>query len=69
MDFLVQEPRFPLDHQVILWKLELPNGTRNGTRTEGPMRLYITQRDFVGLAPLVVVSELTQELELLVSLT
>lgn len=56
MDFEVEELSSPLDSQVIIWKLELPSTFKNGVKTEGAMRIYTTQRDFVGLAPLVMVS-------------
>lgn len=59
MDFEVEELSSPLDSQVIIWKLELPSASKNVAKTEGAMRIYTTQRDFVGLAPLVMVSELT----------
>ncbi|XP_062239542.1 transmembrane protein 132D [Platichthys flesus] len=58
MDFEVEELSSPLDSQVIVWKLELPSLTQNLTKTEGAMRIYTTQRDFVGLAPLVMDTEL-----------
>lgn len=54
MDFEVEELSSPLDSQMIIWRLELPS--KNVTKTEGAMRIYTTQRDFVGLAPLVMVS-------------
>ncbi|TMS03991.1 Transmembrane protein 132D [Larimichthys crocea] len=53
MDFEVEELSSPLDSQVIIWKLELPSESKNVPKTEGAMRIYTTQRDFVGLAPLV----------------
>lgn len=56
MDFEVEELSTPLDSQVIIWKLELPSESENTAKTEGAMRIYTTQRDFVGLAPLVMVS-------------
>lgn len=59
MDFEVEELSSPLDSQVIVWKLELPSASKNVAKTEGAMRIYTTQRDFVGLAPLVMVSQLT----------
>ncbi|XP_034451170.1 transmembrane protein 132D [Hippoglossus hippoglossus] len=58
MDFEVEELSSPLDSQVIVWKLELPSVTQNLTKTEGAMRIYTTQRDFVGLAPLVMDTEI-----------
>ncbi|TNM90208.1 hypothetical protein fugu_004442 [Takifugu bimaculatus] len=53
MDFEVEELSSPLDSQVIVWKLELPSAPETVAKTEGAMRIYTTQRDFVGLAPLV----------------
>lgn len=64
MDFEVEELSSPLDSQVIIWKLELPS--KNVTKTEGAMRIYTTQRDFVGLAPLVMVSWLTASMSHLI---
>ncbi|XP_072244457.1 transmembrane protein 132D [Leuresthes tenuis] len=58
MDFEVEELSSPLDSQVIIWKLELPSIPKNGGKTEGAMRIYTTQRDFVGLAPLVMDTEI-----------
>ncbi|XP_056136124.1 transmembrane protein 132D [Lampris incognitus] len=58
MDFEVEELSSPLDSQVIVWKLELPPGSQDVTKTEGAMRIYTTQRDFVGLAPLVMDTEI-----------
>ncbi|XP_061527346.1 LOW QUALITY PROTEIN: transmembrane protein 132D [Phycodurus eques] len=51
MDFEVDELSSPADSQVIVWKLELQS--KNVAKTEGAMRIYTTQRDFVGLAPLI----------------
>uniref|UniRef100_A0A3Q1JCS2 Transmembrane protein 132D n=1 Tax=Anabas testudineus TaxID=64144 RepID=A0A3Q1JCS2_ANATE len=53
MDFEVEELSSPVDSQVIIWKLELPSASKSEAKTEGAMRIYTTQRDFVGLAPLV----------------
>ncbi|CAJ1068055.1 transmembrane protein 132D [Xyrichtys novacula] len=58
MDFEVEELSSPLDSQVIIWKLELPSDSKNVAKTEGAMRIYTTQRDFVGLAPLVMDTEI-----------
>uniref|UniRef100_A0A8C6UYP8 Transmembrane protein 132D n=1 Tax=Neogobius melanostomus TaxID=47308 RepID=A0A8C6UYP8_9GOBI len=58
MDFEVEELSSPLDSQVIVWKLELPPVSGNAAKTEGAMRIYTTQRDFVGLAPLVMDTEI-----------
>ncbi|XP_061624729.1 transmembrane protein 132D isoform X2 [Phyllopteryx taeniolatus] len=51
MDFEVDELSSPVDSQVIVWKLEVQS--KNVAKTEGAMRIYTTQRDFVGLAPLI----------------
>lgn len=61
MDFEVEELSSPLDSQVIIWRLELPSAPKNIAKTEGAMRIYTTQRDFVGLAPLVMVSRPTAD--------
>ncbi|KAM9811080.1 transmembrane protein 132D [Neosynchiropus ocellatus] len=53
MDFEVEELSSPLDSQVIVWRLELPSGSKTVSKSEGAMRIYTTQRDFVGLAPLI----------------
>ncbi|XP_067376136.1 LOW QUALITY PROTEIN: transmembrane protein 132C [Channa argus] len=58
MDFEVEELSSPVDSQVIIWKLELPSASKNKAKTEGAMRIYTTQRDFVGLAPLVMDTEI-----------
>ncbi|XP_058491174.1 transmembrane protein 132D [Solea solea] len=58
MDFEVEELSIPLDSQVIVWKLEFPSASNNVTKAEGAMRIYTTQRDFVGLAPLVTDTEM-----------
>uniref|UniRef100_A0A7N8XAG9 Transmembrane protein 132D n=1 Tax=Mastacembelus armatus TaxID=205130 RepID=A0A7N8XAG9_9TELE len=58
MDFEVEELSSPLDSQVIIWKLEIPSVSKNVAKTEGAMRIYTTQRDFVGLAPLVMDTEI-----------
>uniref|UniRef100_A0A8C5G5D2 Transmembrane protein 132D-like n=1 Tax=Gouania willdenowi TaxID=441366 RepID=A0A8C5G5D2_GOUWI len=58
MDYEVEELSSPLDSQVIIWKLELPAASTNTAKTEGAMRIYTTQRDFVGLAPLVMDTEI-----------
>ncbi|XP_077456371.1 transmembrane protein 132D [Stigmatopora argus] len=55
MEFEVDELSGPADSQVIIWKLELPSTTT--AKTEGAMRIYTTQRDFVGLAPLITDTE------------
>lgn len=67
MDFEVEELSTPLDSQVIIWKLELPSASTGVSKTEGAMRIYTTQRDFVGLAPLVMVSGLAAAMSLLIN--
>lgn len=68
MDFEVEELSSPLDSQVIIWRLELPSASKNVAKTEGAMRIYTTQRDFVGLAPLVMVSSLTASMSPLITI-
>ncbi|KAK5871244.1 hypothetical protein PBY51_004136 [Eleginops maclovinus] len=58
MDFEVEELSSPLESQVIIWRLELTSESKNVAKTEGAMRIYTTQRDFVGLAPLVMDTEI-----------
>uniref|UniRef100_A0A3B5ABI0 Transmembrane protein 132D-like n=1 Tax=Stegastes partitus TaxID=144197 RepID=A0A3B5ABI0_9TELE len=58
MDFEVEELSTPLESQVIIWKLELPSASKAVAKTEGAMRIYTTQRDFVGLAPLIMDTEI-----------
>ncbi|XP_067087521.1 transmembrane protein 132C [Osmerus mordax] len=58
MDFEVEELSSPLDSQVITWRLEVPADARDAGKNEGTMRIYTTQRDFVGLAPLVMDTEI-----------
>ncbi|XP_034397844.1 LOW QUALITY PROTEIN: transmembrane protein 132D [Cyclopterus lumpus] len=58
MDFEVEELSSPLDSQVIIWRLELPSESKDVVKTEGAMRIFTTQRDFVGLAPLVMDTEI-----------
>lgn len=41
--------------QVIKWELTLPDEVKMMGASEGTVRIYTTQRDFVGLAPLVMV--------------
>uniref|UniRef100_A0A4W5NSJ8 Transmembrane protein 132D n=1 Tax=Hucho hucho TaxID=62062 RepID=A0A4W5NSJ8_9TELE len=57
MDFEVEEQSTQSDSQVITWRLEFPADTRDGEK-EGSMRIYTTQRDFVGLATLVMDTEI-----------
>ncbi|XP_061842072.1 transmembrane protein 132D isoform X1 [Nerophis lumbriciformis] len=56
MDFEVDELSSPVDSQVIIWKLEL--SSKGAAKTEGAMRIYTTQRDFIGLAPLIMDTEI-----------
>ncbi|XP_010894020.2 transmembrane protein 132D isoform X2 [Esox lucius] len=58
MDFEVEELGSQLDSQVITWHLESPPDIRDVGNEEGSMRIYTIQRDFVGLAPLVMDSEI-----------
>lgn len=55
MDFEVQDVSSQSEIQVIKWELALPDDVRKMGVSEGIMRVYTTQRDFVGLAPLVMV--------------
>lgn len=55
MDFEVEELSTQAESQVIVWQLVLPSDTRATGQMEGTMRIYTTQRDFIGLAPLVLV--------------
>ncbi|XP_038868850.1 transmembrane protein 132D [Salvelinus namaycush] len=57
MDFEVEEQSSQSDSRVITWRLELPAYTRDGGK-EGSMKIYTTQRDFVGLATLVMDTEI-----------
>lgn len=68
MDFEVEELSSPVDSQVIIWKLELPSASKSEAKTEGAMRIYTTQRDFVGLAPLVMVRYLTASMSHLITI-
>lgn len=53
MDFEVEELSTQAESQVIAWQLVLPADLRAAGQMEGTMRIYTTQRDFIGLAPLV----------------
>lgn len=55
MDFEVEDVSSQSEIQVIKWELTLPDEVKMMGASEGTMRIYTTQRDFVGLAPLVVV--------------
>ncbi|KAG5840649.1 hypothetical protein ANANG_G00190970 [Anguilla anguilla] len=56
LDFEAEELSGHSESQVITWRLELPGKAKAGH--EGTMRIYTTQRDFVGLAPLVTDTEI-----------
>ncbi|XP_036385887.1 transmembrane protein 132D-like [Megalops cyprinoides] len=56
LDFETEEPSSESESQVITWRLEPPGGTKRGD--QGIMRVYITQRDYVGLAPIATDPEL-----------
>uniref|UniRef100_A0A671LKZ5 Transmembrane protein 132C-like n=1 Tax=Sinocyclocheilus anshuiensis TaxID=1608454 RepID=A0A671LKZ5_9TELE len=58
MDFEVEDVSNQSEIQVIKWELTLPDEVKMIGASEGTMRIYTTQRDFVGLAPLVVDTEL-----------
>ncbi|XP_062399845.1 transmembrane protein 132C [Sardina pilchardus] len=58
MDFEVEELSTQAESQVIVWQLVLPSDTRATGQMEGTMRIYTTQRDFIGLAPLVLDTEI-----------
>lgn len=55
MDFKVDAVSSQSEIQVIKWELTLPDDVRKMGVSEGIMRIYTTQKDFVGLAPLVMV--------------
>uniref|UniRef100_A0A8C9R4Z4 Transmembrane protein 132D n=1 Tax=Scleropages formosus TaxID=113540 RepID=A0A8C9R4Z4_SCLFO len=56
LDFETEELGAPSESQVITWRLEVPGDPRGSS--EGAMRIHRTQRDFVGLAPLVMDTEI-----------
>ncbi|XP_073723746.1 transmembrane protein 132D [Misgurnus anguillicaudatus] len=58
IDFEVEDVSGQSEIQVIKWELTLPDDVRKMGVSEGTMRIYTTQRDFVGLAPLVMDTEL-----------
>ncbi|KAL7827119.1 hypothetical protein SRHO_G00328370 [Serrasalmus rhombeus] len=58
MDFEVEDVSSQSEIQVIKWELALPDDVKMLGASEGLMRVYTTQRDFVGLAPLVMDTEL-----------
>ncbi|XP_074474128.1 transmembrane protein 132D-like [Sebastes fasciatus] len=49
LDFVPREVSEQAESQTISWRLELPGNVKD----VGMMRIYTTQRDYVGLAPLV----------------
>ncbi|KAG7223870.1 hypothetical protein INR49_015126 [Caranx melampygus] len=53
LDFVPKDVSEQVDSQTISWRLELPGNVKD----VGTMRIYTTQKDYVGLAPLVMVSE------------
>ncbi|KAI4899748.1 hypothetical protein NFI96_000965 [Prochilodus magdalenae] len=55
MDFEVEDVSSQSEIQVIKWELALPDDVKMLGASEGLMRVYTTQRDFVGLAPLVMI--------------
>ncbi|XP_016303634.1 transmembrane protein 132D-like [Sinocyclocheilus anshuiensis] len=58
MNFEVEDVSSQSEIQVIKWELMLPDEVKMMGASEGTMRIYTTQRDFVGLAPLVMDTEL-----------
>ncbi|MBN3296120.1 T132C protein, partial [Amia calva] len=56
LDFETEEFSSQSESQVISWQLEYPESTKPGD--EGVLTVYTTQRDFVGLAPLVMDTEI-----------
>ncbi|XP_075999435.1 transmembrane protein 132D-like [Genypterus blacodes] len=53
LDFTPKEVYEPAEGQLISWRLELPGNVKD----VGVMRIYTTQRDYVGLAPLIMNSD------------
>ncbi|KAM3874370.1 transmembrane protein 132D [Diretmus argenteus] len=53
MDFVPKDVSEQAESQMISWRLELPGNIKD----VGLMRIYTTQRDYVGLAPLVMNSD------------
>lgn len=51
LDFVPKDVSEQAESQTISWRLELPGNIKD----VGIMRIYTTQRDYVGLAPLVMV--------------
>ncbi|XP_061913016.1 transmembrane protein 132D-like [Entelurus aequoreus] len=54
VDFLVKDVSEQAETHIISWRLDQPGNVRD----VGQMRLYTSQRDYVGLAPVVLSSEL-----------
>ncbi|KAL2092492.1 hypothetical protein ACEWY4_012290 [Coilia grayii] len=52
MDLEVEELSTQAESQLITWQLVLPADTQASGQMEGTMCIYTTQRDFIGLAPL-----------------
>lgn len=55
LDFVPKDVSEQVESQSISWRLELPGNVKD----VGVMRIYTTQRDYVGLAPLVMVREIS----------
>lgn len=51
LDFVPKAVSQQVESQTISWRLELPGNVKD----VGVTRIYTTQRDYVGLAPLVMV--------------
>lgn len=51
LDYMPQDVSELVDSQTISWRLELPGNVKD----VGTMRIYTSRRDYVGLAPLVMV--------------
>ena len=51
LDFVPKDVSEQIESQSISWRLELPGNVRD----VGLMRIYTSQKDYVGLAPLVMV--------------
>ncbi|XP_061118053.1 transmembrane protein 132D [Conger conger] len=56
LDFVTEEPSGQSEMHEVTWQLELPGGQRRGE--QGIMGIYTTPKDYVGLAPLIVDTEL-----------
>ncbi|XP_062410877.1 transmembrane protein 132C [Sardina pilchardus] len=54
LDFEAEEFSDQSEGQLITWRLELPGNIKD----EGSMTIYTTQKDFIGLAPLIMDTEL-----------